>query len=129
MLHRKEQVVTPEEYLAAEEKAEIRHEYYHGEIFAISGGSANHNRIARNLLVALDTALEGKACEVFIGDLRLLVKENGLYTYRMFWLFAMVLSLQKAEPTPSPIRSLFLRCYPSQQKDVIGVPSLSCTVP
>ncbi len=72
---------SPEEYLALEETAEYRSEYYRGEIFAMAGGSANHNRIARNLLIAFDDALEGKPYEAFITDMRLYVKKNGLYTY------------------------------------------------
>lgn len=70
-----------EEYLALEELAEYRSEYYRGEIFAMSGGSANHNRIAGNVYIALREAFQGKPCETFITDMRLLVKKNGLYTY------------------------------------------------
>ncbi|MCL4304080.1 MAG: Uma2 family endonuclease [Anaerolineae bacterium] len=72
---------SPEEYLALEETAEYRSEYYRGEIFAMSGGSANHNRIARNLIIALEDVPEGKPCEAFITDMRLHVKKNSLYTY------------------------------------------------
>ncbi|NJN94141.1 MAG: Uma2 family endonuclease [Anaerolineales bacterium] len=72
---------SPEEYLALEETAEYRSEYYRGEIFAMAGGSVNHNRIARNLIVALETALAGKSCEAFITDMRLYIKKSSLYTY------------------------------------------------
>ncbi len=72
---------TPEEYLALEETAEYRSEYYRGEIFAMSGGSANHNRISGNIYTAMNIAFENKPCEAFITDMRLLVKKNGLYTY------------------------------------------------
>lgn len=81
MFQRKQDYYTPEEYLALEETDECRSEYYQGEIFAMSGGSANHNRIARNLVIALESAFENKPCESFINDMRLLVKKNGLYTY------------------------------------------------
>jgi len=81
MALRQQENYTPEEYLALEETADYRSEYFRGEIFAMSGGSANHNRIARNLVVGLDTAFADKPCEAFINDMRLLVKENGLYTY------------------------------------------------
>lgn len=72
---------TPEEYLALEEEAEYRSEYYQGEIFAMSGGSANHNRIAGNVYTAMISAFGGGPCEAFITDMRLLVKKNGLCTY------------------------------------------------
>lgn len=32
-----------EEYLAMEDNAEVKHEYYQGEIFAIAGGTVPHN--------------------------------------------------------------------------------------
>jgi Uma2 family endonuclease len=72
---------TEEEYFALEEASEIKHEFYRGEIFAMSGGSVNHNRIARNVLTTLDTGLQGRRCEAFGGDLRVLVETYGLYTY------------------------------------------------
>lgn len=72
---------SPEEYLALEETAEYRSEYYRGEIFAMSGGSANHNRICGNLYLALRERLEDKPCEAFITDMRLHVRKNSLYTY------------------------------------------------
>ncbi|MFN8454509.1 MAG: Uma2 family endonuclease [Anaerolineae bacterium] len=81
MVAKPQKYYSPEEYLALEELAEYRSEYYRGEIFAMSGGSVNHNRIAKNVVVALDAALTGKPCETFITDMRLLVKKNGLYTY------------------------------------------------
>lgn len=57
---------TVEEYLALEEASEIRHEYYQGEIFAMSGASLAHNRIIGNGYRALDDRLNPDQCEVFI---------------------------------------------------------------
>jgi Uma2 family endonuclease len=81
MVAKPDKYYTPEEYLILEETADYRSEYYKGEIFAMSGGSANHNRIAGNVYITLREALEGKPCETFITDMCLLVKKNGLYTY------------------------------------------------
>lgn len=72
---------TVEEYFELEEKSDIKHEYYRGEIFAMSGGSVNHNRIARNVLTALDTLLRDGPCEPFGSDLRTLIDTHTLYTY------------------------------------------------
>ncbi|WP_342398052.1 Uma2 family endonuclease [Candidatus Chlorohelix sp.] len=47
---------SPEEYLALEETAEYKSEYYNGVIFAMAGGSLNHNRITSKIL-----RLEGKS--------------------------------------------------------------------
>ena len=81
MFSRKEEHYTPEEYLALEEEAEYKSEYYQGEIFAMSGASINHNRIAGNIHTAFNIAFVDGSCEAFMGDVRVLVKENGLYTY------------------------------------------------
>lgn len=75
------QFFTVEEYFALEEHADHRSEYFGGEVFAMAGGTANHNRIARNAVIALGGALAGKPCEVFVSDMRLLVKRAKLYTY------------------------------------------------
>jgi len=73
--------LTPDEYLKLEETSEIKHEYYDGEIFALSGGSSNHSRIAINVQSALNIAFRKKNCSVFNSDLRVLIESNGLYTY------------------------------------------------
>ena len=38
--------LTPEEYFVWEEKQLLRHEYLNGELYAMSGGTQNHGRIA-----------------------------------------------------------------------------------
>src|SRR5688572_31697002 len=81
MLQKQPRYYTPEEYLALEEVAETKNEYFQGEIFAMSGGSANHNQIAVSVCMMLAAEFEEKPCKVFSSDLRLLVQANGLYTY------------------------------------------------
>jgi len=81
MFQKQQDFYTVEEYFALEKLADYKSEYYQGEIFAMAGGSANHNRIARNVCVALSNALGSRPCEVFISDMRLLVEPKGLYTY------------------------------------------------
>jgi Uma2 family endonuclease len=72
---------TPAEYLAMEEAADYKSEFYQGEIFAVAGGSSDHNVITGNIHTALNTALAAKPSRVYVNDMRLLVKRNGLYTY------------------------------------------------
>lgn len=72
---------TPAEYLALEERAAYKSEYFKGEIFAMAGGSYNHTVISVNMLVALSNGLATRPCVVFNSDMRLLVQANGLYTY------------------------------------------------
>jgi Uncharacterized protein conserved in cyanobacteria len=68
-----------DEYFSVEEMSAIRHEYSDGEIFAMSGGSRNHNQIAQNLTRAFD-ALRSKGCRSYLTDVRLKTPA-GLYTY------------------------------------------------
>jgi len=73
--------LTPEEYLAMEEMAEYKSEYYRGEIFAMAGISINHNRIVRNLSRKLDQALINNQCEAFTSDIKVWIQEKDLFTY------------------------------------------------
>jgi Uma2 family endonuclease len=81
MLQKQPKYYTPAEYLALEEAAETKNEYFQGQIFAMSGGSTNHSRIAVSVCALLAAAFEDKSCEVFNSDVKLLVQANGLYTY------------------------------------------------
>lgn len=69
-----------EEYLAFDRTSEEKHEYYAGEIFAMSGASRNHNLIVTNTVVSFGSQLRGRPCEVYPSDMR--VKVSVLkYTY------------------------------------------------
>lgn len=77
----KPKYITPAQYLALEEMATTKSEYFRGEIFMMAGGSPNHNRIAGNIFAEFNVGLRGRRCEAFNSDQRLLVNRNGLYTY------------------------------------------------
>ncbi len=72
---------TPEEYLRLEREAEYKSQYFAGEIFAMSGGSARHSLIATNLAGMMREALKGRACTAYNSDLRIAVSPDGLHTY------------------------------------------------
>ena len=72
--------LSPEDYFDAEETAEIKSEYYHGEIFAMTGASFNHNIISWNILAALHEPLSHTTCFAFPGDMRIQVEAKH-YTY------------------------------------------------
>jgi len=73
--------LTPEQYLEIERNAEGRSEYINGEMFAMSGGSPNHARIALNTANRLSDQLAGKSCEPFAGDMRLYSAKYRIFTY------------------------------------------------
>ncbi|MCC6290268.1 MAG: Uma2 family endonuclease [Chitinophagaceae bacterium] len=72
---------TIEEYLAMEEAATEKHEYYRGEVFAMSGPKIPHNTISINMLVELGNKLKGKKCRPFNSDQRIHIKAKTLFTY------------------------------------------------
>jgi Uma2 family endonuclease len=81
VMQKKRSIFSLAEYFAQEEQADYRSEFYEGEIFAMAGGTARHNRLSGNVYIALRAALSSKPCEVFVADMRLLVKRRNLYTY------------------------------------------------
>ncbi|MDE3091871.1 MAG: Uma2 family endonuclease, partial [Chloroflexota bacterium] len=81
MIHPSQQLITPEEYLAREAQAEYKSEYHDGELFAMSGGSVNHNQIAFNVAKAFDRLLTPKPCRIFMNDVRLHIPRSTLFTY------------------------------------------------
>lgn len=72
---------TVDEYFELERTSDVRHEYHHGEIFAMTGASFNHARIVQNISQRLGNKLEAKGtCEVVTSDVR--VRINDLrYVY------------------------------------------------
>ncbi len=58
------------DYLEGEQQSPIRHEYLGGQIFAMAGGSEEHNRIALNIASLLKLHLRGSGCKTFIADMK-----------------------------------------------------------
>ena len=73
--------LTPDEYLEFERQSEFKHEYFDGEIFAMSGGTPQHSLVKTNVIRELSTALKGQRCTTYDSDLRVLVEATGLHTY------------------------------------------------
>ena len=72
---------TEEEYLSLERSSELRHEFFEGEIFAMSGTSFRHNLIFTNIFGDLAYKLKNKPCRPFGSNMRVHIPENTLYTY------------------------------------------------
>ncbi|HEV2269550.1 MAG TPA: Uma2 family endonuclease [Steroidobacteraceae bacterium] len=69
--------MTWEEYLAFEEQSPYRHEYINGVVYAMSGASLAHNRIAHKLVIAFGTHLKGGPCEPFFLDAKLEIRAGN----------------------------------------------------
>jgi len=72
---------TPDEYLAGELCAKLRHEYIDGEIFAMAGASENHNRIALNIGWHLRSAVRSHLCGVFMNDMKIRINNGERFYY------------------------------------------------
>lgn len=81
--------LTVEEYLAIEEKAEFKSEFYDGVMYplhrdgpaAMAGASRRHNYAKENLIVELGMRLKGGPCRTLSSDQRVRVSPTGLYAY------------------------------------------------
>ncbi len=73
--------VTVQEYLALEEKSDVKHEFLNGEMYAMAGASPRHYEIDSNISMRLGTQLIDSGCKVFSGETRVQVEDTGLYTY------------------------------------------------
>ena len=74
-------LVTPEEYLAFERKAEFKSEYFNGEILEMSGASNAHNLISGNVFYELYRQLMGREFRVYISDMRVGTSPVTSYLY------------------------------------------------
>jgi len=72
---------TIEEYLELENTSDDKHEYYQGELFAMSGAKFQHNQVTANLMFRLRQKLSGKPCQPYGSDLRVHIESNTLFTY------------------------------------------------
>lgn len=72
---------TPDGYYRLEREASQKHEYYQGQIFAMSGGTPEHSAIILNIGSELRNRLKGKPCRAYDSGLRLKVLSTGLRTY------------------------------------------------
>lgn len=70
---------TLDDYVSMQRGVELKLEYFNGEIYAMAGRSANHNRISLNILRVFADALAGSSCEAFGSDMRVSTP-SGLYT-------------------------------------------------
>jgi Uma2 family endonuclease len=73
--------MTYAEYLAAEAKAEVRHEFLNGDVWEMAGGTTEHGALALAVAGELRAALRGKPCRTFSSDVRVRIGETGLTTY------------------------------------------------
>jgi len=70
--------MTVEDYLIREEKSEIRHEFYNGQVYAMAGGTVNHNRLIDNVKDSLKGQVQKRGYQVFSENMKVDVMQ-GVY--------------------------------------------------
>ncbi len=71
--------ITLGEFLAWEDRQELRYEFDGCQPIAMTGGTRAHATIQANLVIALGTRLRGKPCRPFGGDLKIAVAGRVRY--------------------------------------------------
>jgi len=66
------------EFMAWESNQAERHEFYRGEVFAMVGGTARHNRVILNLAGRIGAHLDGTPCQVFAESMKLQLANDGV---------------------------------------------------
>lgn len=73
--------ITPEEYLAMEEKSTVKHEYIDGYIYAMAGALDPHVTIAGNIFSLLRNHVRGSGCRVYIADMKARIESLNRFNY------------------------------------------------
>lgn len=73
--------ITPQEYLIAERKSDIKHEYGQGETLAMAGATEAHNLIVANVVGELRNQLKKLPCKLYPNDMRVRIPRGNSYKY------------------------------------------------
>ena len=65
------------DYLAAEDGADVRHEYIDGELYAMTGASRRHGLLTLNIAAHLRPLLRGTPCQLFANDMKVRLQIAG----------------------------------------------------
>lgn len=70
--------LTLAQFLAWEGEQPERHEFYRGEVIAMVGGTARHNRVILNLAGRLSEHLDGTGCQVFAETMKVQLADEAI---------------------------------------------------
>ena len=75
-----QRTMTVEEYFQLEENdPDTRYEYVDGHVYAMAGGTANHDTIKSNIQRILWNLLRGSKCRVYSSDMKVFVSETRYF--------------------------------------------------
>jgi len=75
----KSHLISTDEYLSGEMESEVKHELIEGDVYAMAGASANHERISGNIYADFRNHLKNLPCESFGSDMKVKVESNFFY--------------------------------------------------
>ncbi|MEO7730680.1 MAG: Uma2 family endonuclease [Kofleriaceae bacterium] len=73
--------LTADEYLAWEREQPVKHEFLHGEVFAMAGGTPRHNALCVSIGAEMRAVLRSRGCMVLSSDQRLAFPPQARYVY------------------------------------------------
>lgn len=71
--------ISPADYLELEQASPHRHEYRQGLVYAMAGGTDNHDRIALNLLTLINLHLGNSDCRFHSGNVKVAYQDQFYY--------------------------------------------------
>jgi Uma2 family endonuclease len=72
--------ISPQDYLDIEYQSQIRHEYRRGLVYAMAGGTDNHDRIAFNFLKLIDDHFgDSQDCRFYSGNVKVNYQDQFYY--------------------------------------------------
>ena len=74
-----EKIYSLDEYVTLEVVTGMKHEYDHGVVTAMAGGTPEHAMMAANIIGGLRESLKGKPCKPFSSDLKVKAGSKILY--------------------------------------------------
>ena len=72
-----DRLFTVDEYIAFEEKSEIRHEFHEGILYPIDGTSFDHNEIIQNVVVSMYSVFRKRGCKIANENVKVQAIENS----------------------------------------------------
>lgn len=94
--------LTPTEFLAWEREQPQKHEYFHGDIFAMAGGSARHNALCMNIGAELRGSVAKRGCHVLSSDQRVSLDRGERYVYPDVTVVCGVLAIEHDDVLINP---------------------------
>lgn len=96
------------DYVALEESSPTKHEYFQGEIYAMTGGSEEHSPLAAEVLRTLGNALGDRPCRAHTSDLRIYVEATGMATFPDASVICGPLEQHAASPRATALNPMIL---------------------